>query len=113
MKLAVLVGVTLPVASTALAQGTTPALDVSKPVTMKLVDARLDEAIEMVAQLAGISIQWDARVSAEARSRPAAPVTVTFRDASVDEALALLTRRAGLAVVVVDPKTVRIVVAAR
>lgn len=37
---------------------------------MKLVDACLDEAVGIVGRLAGISIQWDDSVSAEARSQP-------------------------------------------
>ena len=113
MKLAVLLGASLLVASTALAQGVAPVLDVSRRVTMKLVEARLDEALGLVGRLAGISIQWDATVSAAARSQAVAPAPVSFLNAPADEALALLTRESGLAVVVVDAKTVRIAVAAR
>ena len=113
MKLAVLVGASfLVVASSALAQGVAPVLDVSKPITLKLVDARLDDAIGMIGRLAGISIQWDASVSTEARSQPVAP-PMSFLNATLDEVLAALTRQAGLTVVVVDAKTVRIELAAR
>lgn len=113
MRLVVLVGASLLAASSALAEGVAPALDASKPVTMKIVDARLDEAIGMVGRLAGISIQWDASVSAEVRAQLVAPVPISFLNAPVDEALAALTRRVGLAVVVIDAKTVRIASAAR
>jgi hypothetical protein len=112
MKLAVLVGASLLIASSALAQGVAPVLDASRPVTVKFVDARTDEAIDFVGRQAGISIQWDAGVSAETRSHAVAPST-SVRDATVSDVLALLTRQAGLTVVVVDSKTVRIVSAAR
>lgn len=111
MKLAALVGASLLVAGSALAQGTAPVLDVSRPVTLKLVDARLDEAIATVGRLAGISIQWDASVSAAARLQVVAPVPISFQNAPADEVLGALTRRVGLAVVVVNAKTVRVAVA--
>lgn len=113
MKPAILVGASLLVASSAMAQAVVPALDVSRPVTMKLVDVSLDEALGTIGRLAGISIQWDAAVSAEVRSQRIAPAPISFRDAPLDQVLTALTRRVGLAVVVVDPKTVRIAVAAR
>jgi len=112
MKLAVLVGASLLIASSALAQGVAPVLDASRLVTVKFVDARTDEAIDFVGRQAGISIQWDPGVSAEARSQAVAP-PISIRDAAVSEVLALLTRQAGLTLVVVDAKTVRIASPAR
>lgn len=112
MKLAVLVGASLLIASSALAQGVAPVLDASQPVTIKFVDARTDEAIDFVGRHAGISIQWDAGVSAEARSQAVVPA-ISVREATVSDVLALLTRQAGLTLVVVDAKTVRIASPAR
>ncbi len=110
MKLAVLVGASILVASSALAQPA-PVLEASRPITMKLVDARLDEAIGTIGRLAWISIQWDANISAEARSKVLS--SMSFRDARLDDVLTALTREAGLTVVVVDGKTVRIASAAK
>ena len=94
-------------AAPALAQGA-PVLDRPAPVTMKLADARLEEALEMVCRLAGLTIQWDARISAEARSRPLTGATISFIDTPAADALAFLASKVGLTYVVVDAKTVRI-----
>ena len=111
MKLAVLVGASLLVAGSALAQPVAPVLDASKPITVNLVDIRLDEAIGFIGRMAGIAIQWDEKVSAGERSQLVA--RTSFVNASVEEALALLTREARLTLLVVDAKTVRIRPAAK
>ncbi len=96
----------------AFAQGSPVALDRPKPVTMELVDASIEEALEMVGELAGIAIQWDAGVREEVRSQPAA-VRIVLVNARAVEALAFLTKQAGLTYVVIDGKTVRIQLAAQ
>jgi type II secretory pathway component GspD/PulD (secretin) len=95
----------LVVAPQAFTPSAPPALDRPAPITLKLVDAGLEEAIEMMGRAAGITIQWDASISDEVRSQP---VTASFVNAQLDKALDLLTREAGLTYVVVDAKTVRI-----
>jgi hypothetical protein len=99
-------------APTAFAQDVPVALDRPTPVTLDLVDASVEEAIEMVGKLAGIAIEWHADVRAEVRSQPAA-IRIVFVNSPVDKALAFMTQQVGLSYVVVDPKTVRIVLPAR
>ena len=87
-----------------------PALESPAPITLKLVDTRLEEAIAMIGRFAGITIQWDATVTEEARSQT---VTVSFVNAQLVKALALVLDETGLTYVVVEAKTVRITPAAR
>lgn len=105
MKLILFLLLSLVVVPHAFAQSAAPVLDRPVPMTLKLVDADLDEAIAMIGRFAGITVQWDANVSAEVRSQT---VTMSFVNAPLANALALLTHEAGLNCVVVDAKTVRI-----
>jgi hypothetical protein len=100
-------------APSALAQGAAVALDRPAPVTVKLADARLEDALATVCRLAGLTIQWDAKFSVETRSRTLTGATVNFVDTPAADALAFLTKQVGLTYVVVDGKTVRITMPAR
>jgi hypothetical protein len=106
MKPALFLLLSLLIVPPAFAQIAAPVLEKSAPINLKLVDAGFEEAVGMIGRYAGITIQWDAAISKEARSQP---VTISFVNAQVAEALELLTKKAGLTYTVVDAKKVRIV----
>lgn len=110
MKLILFLLVSLFPVPQVLAQNAAPVLERPAPITLKLVDASLEEAIGMMGRFAGITVQWDASVSEEMRSQL---VTASFVNAQLDNALALLMHEAGLTYVVVDAKTVRIALPVR
>ena len=75
------------------------------PLTIHLVNSKLDAAMTFVAKQAGIDIQWDETVTPDRRN---AKVTLRLEKATLAEALEALTSRIGLSYRVVDPQTIRI-----
>lgn len=99
------VGVTILTATAPQAQ---PALARTEPLTISFIMPAFDDAIRALAQVSGVTIEFDGSVPQEIRQQPLADSPISMRDVKPEEAIELLTRLKGLAYSVVGEKTIRI-----
>ena len=107
MRHLLLAGVVV-LASTATSAAQTPAPLTAEPITVSFFEAPLDDAISLIARVAGITIELDATVTEEMRRVPVANHRLRLVNATVEQALGALTSIHGLTYTITGPRAVRI-----
>ena len=80
----------------------------TSPINLLFREVPLQDAISFIARHAGITIEFDATVTEEARSAPLAKQPIRLNNATVEGALDVLTSTNGLTYTITGPKAVRI-----
>ena len=88
------------------AQAQSPAITAEPIQDVRFVNARLNDALSLIAKSAGITIEFDDSVPASQRAAKIG--TIAVQHATVEEVVGLLAARVHLRVTVVDEKTIRI-----
>ena len=89
------------------AQAQEPALD-AKVKGVTFVNAQLQDALTLIAQTAGITIEFDATVTERMRRARLAQREIRLVDVTVEEALVTVISPNGLTYTVIGPKAIRI-----
>jgi hypothetical protein len=97
------------VLSATAAQAQTQQLAVpTTPINLVFLEVPLQDAMSFIARQAGITIEFDATVTEEARRAPLEKQPIRMNNASVEEAIGILTWTNGLTYKIIGPKAVRI-----
>ena len=88
------------------AQAQAPVISAGPIKEVRFVNARLNDALALVAKSAGITIEFDDSVPASQRAAKFG--TIAVEQATVEEIVGLLAARVHLRFTVVDEKTIRI-----
>jgi len=78
------------------------------PINLVFLEVPLQDAMSFIARQAGITIEFDATVTEEARLAPLAKQPVRLNNVTVEEALGFLTSSNGLTYTITGPKAIRI-----
>ena len=78
------------------------------PINIVFLEVPLQDAMSFIARQAGITIEFDATVTEEARLAPLAKQPVRLNNVTVEDALGVLTSTNGLTYTITGPKAIRI-----
>ena len=78
------------------------------PINLTFREVSLQDAMSFIARQAGITIEFDATVTEDARRAVLAKQPIRLNNSTVEDALAVLTSTNGLTYTITGPKAIRI-----